>query len=47
MQWEYFLNYAIGMRQDYASDCDGILNIDGVTVMWDRGYRMVQHDPVI
>ncbi len=34
---EYFLNYAIGMRQDYASDCDGILNIDGVTVMWDRG----------
>ncbi|VCV40647.1 hypothetical protein BANRA_03482 [Klebsiella pneumoniae] len=25
------------MRQDYASDCDGILNIDGVTVMWDRG----------
>ncbi|MDH8660839.1 hypothetical protein QIH25_28235, partial [Klebsiella pneumoniae] len=34
---EYFLNYAIGMRQDYASDCECNLIIDGVTVQWDKG----------
>ncbi|EOF4627306.1 hypothetical protein ACP1HW_001594 [Klebsiella pneumoniae] len=34
---DYFLNYGIGMRQDYASDCECILDVEDVTVMWDRG----------
>ncbi|EIW9071734.1 hypothetical protein A8C08_27815 [Klebsiella pneumoniae] len=34
---DYFLNYGIGMRQDYASDCECILDVEDVTVIWDRG----------
>ena len=33
---EYFLNFVIGMRQDYASDCECNLTIDGLTVLWDK-----------
>ncbi|HBT4844006.1 TPA: hypothetical protein ACXEN4_005420 [Klebsiella pneumoniae] len=34
---EPFLNFVIGMRQDYASDCECNLVVDGLTVMWDKG----------
>ncbi|EPJ3637628.1 hypothetical protein L9F36_000621 [Klebsiella pneumoniae] len=33
---EYFLNFVIGMRQDYASDCECNLTVDGLTVLWDK-----------